>query len=66
MTTRGDELQEAKLSTEGGKGLFIKELELALADGRADLAVHSMKDMPAELPAGFVLAPIKIGGLGDP
>lgn len=58
MTTRGDELQEVKLSAEGGKGLFIKELELALADGRADLAVHSMKDMPAELPAGFVLAAI--------
>ncbi|NBS56127.1 MAG: hydroxymethylbilane synthase [Betaproteobacteria bacterium] len=46
MTTRGDELQEAKLATEGGKGLFIKELEVALTDGRADLAVHSMKDMP--------------------
>src|SRR5215218_3014668 len=48
MTTRGDELQEARLALEGGKGLFIKELETALADGRADLAVHSMKDMPAE------------------
>src|SRR5207253_151824 len=58
MTTRGDELQEAKLSAEGGKGLFIKELELALSDGRADLAVHSMKDMPAELPPGFTLAAI--------
>ncbi len=58
MTTRGDELQEAKLALEGGKGLFIKELELALADGRADLAVHSMKDMPVELPEGFALAAI--------
>ncbi len=58
MTTRGDELQDAKLSLEGGKGLFIKELELALADGRADLAVHSMKDVPVELPAGFALAAI--------
>ena len=58
MTTRGDELQEAKLATEGGKGLFIKELEVALTDGRADLAVHSMKDMPAEMPPGFCLAAI--------
>ena len=58
MTTRGDELQEVKLALEGGKGLFIKELELALADGRADLAVHSMKDVPVELPEEFVLAVI--------
>jgi hydroxymethylbilane synthase len=58
MTTRGDQLQEARLALEGGKGLFIKELELALADGRADLAVHSMKDMPVDLPAGFALAAI--------
>jgi hydroxymethylbilane synthase len=58
MTTRGDEMQEAKLAAEGGKGLFIKELEVALADGRADLAVHSMKDMPAEMPAGYCLAAI--------
>jgi len=57
MTTRGDELQ-GSLVEAGGKGLFIKELETALADGRADLAVHSMKDMPAELPPGFVLAAI--------
>ena len=58
MTTRGDELQDARLAAEGGKGLFIKELELSLADGRADLAVHSMKDMPAELSEGFALAAI--------
>ena len=58
MTTRGDQMQEARLALEGGKGLFIKELEMALADGRADLAVHSMKDMPVELPAGFTLAAI--------
>jgi hydroxymethylbilane synthase len=58
MTTRGDEMQEAKLAAEGGKGLFIKELEVALSDGRADLAVHSMKDMPAEMPGGFCLAAI--------
>jgi hydroxymethylbilane synthase len=60
MTTRGDELQQASLAEAGGKGLFIKELETALADGRADLAVHSMKDMPAELPPGFVLAAITV------
>ncbi|HTL26348.1 MAG TPA: hydroxymethylbilane synthase [Burkholderiales bacterium] len=58
MTTRGDELLQASLAEAGGKGLFIKELEAALADGRADLAVHSMKDMPADLPAGFALAAI--------
>jgi hydroxymethylbilane synthase len=58
MTTRGDQMQDARLALEGGKGLFIKELELALADGRADLAVHSMKDMPVELPAGFALAAV--------
>ena len=58
MTTQGDELQQASLTEVGGKGLFIKELEAALADGRADLAVHSMKDMPAALPPGFALAAI--------
>ena len=58
MSTRGDELLQASLAEAGGKGLFIKELENALADGRADLAVHSMKDMPAELPAGFMLSAI--------
>ena len=58
MSTRGDELLQASLAEAGGKGLFIKELENALADGRADLAVHSMKDMPAELPRRFALAAI--------
>jgi hydroxymethylbilane synthase len=58
LSTRGDELLQASLAEAGGKGLFIKELENALADGRADLAVHSMKDMPAELPPGFTLAAI--------
>ena len=58
MSTRGDELLEARLDQAGGKGLFVKELENALADGRAHLAVHSMKDMPAELPPGFSLAAI--------
>ncbi len=58
MTTSGDEMQETRLDQAGGKGLFIKELEQAMAAGRADLAVHSMKDLPAELPPGFVLAAI--------
>jgi hydroxymethylbilane synthase len=58
MSTRGDELSDRRLDEAGGKGLFVKELENALADGRADLAVHSMKDVPADLPAGFVLAAV--------
>jgi hydroxymethylbilane synthase len=58
LSTRGDELLEARLDSAGGKGLFVKELEAAIADGRADLAVHSMKDVPVELPEGFVLAAI--------
>jgi hydroxymethylbilane synthase len=58
LSTRGDELLEVRLDKVGGKGLFVKELEQALADGRADLAVHSMKDVPAALPEGFVLAAI--------
>jgi hydroxymethylbilane synthase len=64
MTTRGDELLDRRLDQVGGKGLFIKELESAMAQGRADLAVHSMKDVPAELPPGFVLAAIT--GREDP
>jgi hydroxymethylbilane synthase len=58
LSTRGDELIDQRLDKAGGKGLFVKELESAMAEGRADLAVHSMKDMPAELPPGFVLAAI--------
>jgi hydroxymethylbilane synthase len=58
LSTRGDELLEVRLDQVGGKGLFVKELEQAMAEGRADLAVHSMKDVPAALPAGFVLAAI--------
>ena len=58
MTTRGDELVDKRLDKAGGKGLFVKELENAMSEGRADLAVHSMKDVPAELPPGFVLAAI--------
>jgi hydroxymethylbilane synthase len=58
MSTRGDELLDRRLDQAGGKGLFVKELESAMADGRADLAVHSMKDVPADLPPGFVLAAV--------
>jgi hydroxymethylbilane synthase len=56
MTTLGDQILDRALSKVGGKGLFVKELEVALADGRADLAVHSLKDVPMELPEGFSLA----------
>lgn len=55
MSTRGDKLLDAPLAKVGGKGLFIKELEKALLDERADIAVHSLKDVPAELPPGFSL-----------
>ena len=58
LSTRGDELLDATLANAGGKGLFVKELEAALAEGRADVAVHSMKDVPVDLPPGFVLAAI--------
>jgi hydroxymethylbilane synthase len=58
MSTRGDELIDRRLDQAGGKGLFVKELENAMSDARADLAVHSMKDMPADLPSGFLLAAI--------
>jgi hydroxymethylbilane synthase len=64
MSTKGDEILDRSLDKVGGKGLFVKELENAMADGRADLAVHSMKDVPAELPPGFVLA--AIGAREDP
>ncbi|MBC7468967.1 MAG: hydroxymethylbilane synthase [Ramlibacter sp.] len=56
MTTRGDQILDRSLSKVGGKGLFVKELELALEEGRADLAVHSLKDVPMDLPDGFALA----------
>lgn len=56
MTTRGDQILDRSLSKVGGKGLFVKELEVALEEGRADLAVHSLKDVPMELPEGFALA----------
>jgi hydroxymethylbilane synthase len=56
MRTRGDRWLNAPLREVGGKGLFIKELEEALLSGEAQIAVHSMKDLPAEVPDGFVLA----------
>jgi hydroxymethylbilane synthase len=56
MTTLGDQILDRALSQIGGKGLFVKELEVALEQGRADLAVHSLKDVPMELPEGFRLA----------
>lgn len=58
MTTRGDQILDRALSKVGGKGLFVKELETALAEGRAHLAVHSLKDVPMDLPEGFVLAAV--------
>jgi hydroxymethylbilane synthase len=56
MTTKGDQILDRSLSKVGGKGLFVKELEVALEEGRADLAVHSLKDVPMDLPEGFSLA----------
>lgn len=56
MTTRGDQILDRSLSKVGGKGLFVKELETAIEDGRADIAVHSLKDVPMDLPDGFALA----------
>ena len=64
MTTTGDQILDSPLSRIGGKGLFVKELENALADGRADLAVHSMKDVPMHLPEGFTL--VATGEREDP
>ena len=58
MTTRGDQILDRTLSKVGGKGLFVKELEVAMAEGRADLAVHSLKDVPMELPEGFALSAV--------
>ncbi len=58
MTTKGDQILDRALSKVGGKGLFVKELETALESGAAHLAVHSLKDVPMELPAGFALAAV--------
>ncbi|WP_082466813.1 hydroxymethylbilane synthase [Limnohabitans sp. 103DPR2] len=56
MTTQGDQILDRSLSKVGGKGLFVKELEVALSEGRADIAVHSLKDVPMDMPEGFALA----------
>ena len=56
LSTRGDEILDRSLQKIGGKGLFIKELEVAMQSGEADIAVHSMKDVPAEMPDGFCIA----------
>ena len=64
MTTKGDQILDAPLAKIGGKGLFVKELEVAMEEGRAHIAVHSMKDVPMELPEGFGLA--AIGPREDP
>lgn len=58
LVTTGDRVLDRSLAKIGGKGLFIKELERAMADGEADIAVHSMKDVPTELPDGFALAAV--------
>ncbi len=58
MTTRGDQILDRSLSKVGGKGLFVKELETALEEGKAHLAVHSLKDVPMDLPEGFALAAV--------
>jgi hydroxymethylbilane synthase len=58
MTTKGDQILDRSLAAIGGKGLFIKELEQAIEEGRADLAVHSLKDVPMDMPEGFALAAI--------
>jgi hydroxymethylbilane synthase len=58
LLTQGDRIQDRSLAAIGGKGLFIKELEIAIEDHRADIAVHSMKDVPAELPDGLTIAAV--------
>jgi hydroxymethylbilane synthase len=58
MTTKGDKILDTPLAKVGGKGLFVKELELAMLEGRADIAVHSMKDVPVDFPDGLELAVI--------
>lgn len=60
MTTRGDRILDSPLARVGGKGLFVKELEQAMLDGRADIAVHSMKDVPVDFPDGLELAAILV------
>jgi hydroxymethylbilane synthase len=60
MTTQGDKILDTPLAKVGGKGLFVKELELVILEGRADLAVHSMKDVPVEFPEGLGLAAVLV------
>jgi len=58
MSTQGDRVLDRALAEVGGKGLFVKELEVAMQEGRADIAVHSMKDVPSELPPGFAIVAV--------
>lgn len=58
LSTKGDEILDRSLQKIGGKGLFIKELEISMQAGEADIAVHSMKDVPADMPAGFCIAAV--------
>src|SRR6202789_3962174 len=58
LVTQGDRIQDRTLATIGGKGLFIKKLEVAIEELRADIAVHSMKDVPADLPEGLVIGAV--------
>jgi hydroxymethylbilane synthase len=58
LVTQGDRIQDRSLAAIGGKGLFIKELEVAIEDNRADIAVHSMKDVPADLPHGLTIGAV--------
>ena len=60
ITTTGDVVQDRALADIGGKGLFVKEIEEALLDGRAEVAVHSMKDLPAEIPDGLMLGAVPV------
>src|SRR3546814_4370920 len=65
MTTRGDQLLSSPLSTVGGKALFVNELEPALLESRADIAAHSMKDVPAQQPEGLTLAAFLSGASSE-
>src|SRR6202020_688033 len=58
IVTQGDRIQDRSLAAIGGKGLFIKELEVGLEERRADIAVHSMKDLPGDLPEGLIIAAV--------